>query len=128
MTTTPKLEARYGRQSSKLRPATLIFAGSLLVAFFGFAIYANFLGKPVASVEVTSYEPIDESHILGNYIARTGSQPASCVFKAFATRGKIVGYVEVEIPANNSDAKALQVVVKTLEPATVLRDGGCRVK
>jgi ribosomal protein S2 len=40
----------------------------------------------------------------------------------------VVGFVEVEIPKNNSDKKALQVIVKTLEPASVLRAGSCRVK
>ena len=128
MTTTPKLAARYGQRSSKLRPQTVILSVSLLLVFFGFAIYASFIGKPVASVELTSYEQIDGGRILGNYVARTGNQPASCAFKAFATRGSVVGFVEVEIPANNSDTKALQVVVKTIEPATVLRSDGCHVK
>lgn len=122
------LAERYGRGTSKRNPLVIGFVGALLITFFSFAIYANFFGKPVASVEVTSYEKIDIHHIRANFTARTGDQPAACVFKAFDTGGTTVGYAEVEIPANNDDAKALSIVVKTISAAAVLRTDGCSVK
>jgi hypothetical protein len=128
MTPNDNLAERYGRPNRTMRPATLVLAGSLLAGFFGFAIYANFFANPSASVEIINYESADDHHMVGNFTARTSDRPASCVFKAYATRGNVVGFVELEIPANTSDAKPLQVVVKTLEPASVLRADGCRVK
>jgi len=128
MTPNTNLDERYGRSNRKLRPSTLVFVGVLLAGFFGFAIYANFIAKPIASVELLSYKATDANHMVGNFTARTGDKAASCGFKAYATRGNVVGYVEIEIPANTSDTKALQVVVKTLEPSSVLRADGCRVK
>lgn len=128
MTPTTNIDERYGRRGNKLRPSTIFLASLLLLGFVIFAIYSNCVAKPLASVEIATYEQIDDHHIIGNYTALTGEQAASCSFKAFATRGNVVGFVEVEIPANNSDKKPLQVVVKTLEPASVLRTDGCRVK
>ena len=122
------MDERYSRGGNKLRPSTIILSSLLLLGFVIFAIYSNFVAKPLASAEITSYQQIDDHHMLGNYTALTGEQTASCSFKAFATRGNVVGFVEVEIPANHSDKKPLQVVVKTLEPASVLRTDGCRVK
>ncbi|MFM2384633.1 MAG: hypothetical protein RL166_507 [Actinomycetota bacterium] len=122
------LSERYGNASGKRRPLVIGFVSALLVAFFSFAIYANFFGKPVASVEVSSYEKLDIHHIKANFTARTGDKPAGCVFKAFDTGGATVGYAEVEIPANNDDTKALSVVVKTIAAAAVLRADGCSVK
>jgi hypothetical protein len=128
MNQTAKLDERYGRRGSKLSPWTITLASVLGLGFFTFAFYSTLIATPVASVEVSSYQQVDEHHILGNYTALTGAQGASCSFKAYATRGNVVGFVEVEIPENNSDKKALQVIVKTLEPASVLRAGSCRVK
>jgi cell division septal protein FtsQ len=128
MAQTTKMDERYGRRGSKLRPSTIVLASALLLGFLVFAIYSSFIAKPLASVEVTSYQQVDANHILGNYTALTGPEGASCRFKASAARGNVVGFVEVQIPANNSDKKALQVIVKTLEPASVLRADGCRVK
>ena len=128
MAQTTKMDERYGRRGSKLRPSTIVLASALLLGFLIFAIYSSFIAKPLASVEVTSYQQVDAHHMLGNYTALTGAEGASCTFKAYATRGNVVGFVEVQIPANNSDKKALQVIVKTLEPASVLRAGGCLVK
>lgn len=129
MSQTPDLmAARYGKKKGKTSVWTIVLTSAIAVTFFSFAIYASFIGKPLASVELTSYQAIDENHIEGNFTALTGDQPASCVFKAYATRGVVVGFVEVEIPANNSESKALKVVVKTLEPASVLRADGCAVK
>jgi hypothetical protein len=128
MAQTTKMDERYGRRSSKLRPSTIVLASALLLGFLIFAIYSSFIAKPLASVEVTSYQQVDANHILGNYTALTGPEGASCSFKASAARGNVVGFVEVQIPANNSDKKALQVIVKTLEPASVLRADGCLVK
>lgn len=122
------LADRYKRPSSKLRPTTIALAGLGLIGFFSFAIYANFLGKPLASAEVLSYKQIDSTHMGANFVALTGSKAATCSFKAFATRGIVVGYSEVKIPANNDDSKIFQVIVKTLEPASVLKTEGCRVK
>jgi hypothetical protein len=125
---TTKLEERYGRSENKFSLTTKVLAALALVAFFSFAIYSTFIAKPLASVEVTSYEKIDDTHIRGNFTALTGDLAASCSFKAYEAKGKVVGFVEVEIPANNSDKLALQVIVKTLEPAAVLKSDGCRVK
>lgn len=119
---------RYGSAAGKRRPLVIGFVSALLLAFFSFAIYSNFFGKPVASVEVSSYEKLDIHHIKANFTARTGDKPAACVFKAFDTAGATVGYAEVEIPANNDDTKALSVVVKTIAAAAVLRADGCSVK
>jgi len=128
MTKPANLNDRYGRSDRKLRTSTKVLAGVLLASFLSFAVYASFIAEPAASVELASYEQVDANHIAGNYTAFTASKRASCVFKAYATRGNVVGFVEVEIPANHSDKKALQVVVKTLEPASVLRADGCTVK
>jgi hypothetical protein len=122
------LDERYGRSKNEVSRTTLVLIGLALLAFFTFAIYSTFIAKPVASVELTSFKKIDDTHIRGNFTALTGDQPASCSFKAYATRGNVVGFVEVEIPANNSDQLALQVIVKTLEPASILKADGCRVK
>lgn len=122
------LDERYGRSKNEVSKTTLVLVGIALAAFFTFAIYSTFIAKPLASVEVRSYKKLDATHMRGNFTALTGDQPASCSFKAYAARGNVVGFVEVEIPANNSDKLALQVIVKTLEPASVLKADGCRVK
>lgn len=122
------LESRYGRRGGAPKPLVIGLVSLLLIAFFSFAIYANFFGKPVASVEVTSYEQIDEHHMRANFTALTFDKPAACVFKAFTAGGAIVGFSEVEIPANNDDTKALSVIVKTVVGASVLRADGCSVK
>ena len=122
------LAERYRGNSGKGRPLVIGFVSVLVIVFFSFAIYANFFGKPVASVEVSSYEKLDIHHMKANFTAHTGDQPAACVFKAFDTGGATVGYAEVEIPANNDDTKALSVVVKTIAAAAVLRADGCFVK
>lgn len=129
MSQTPNVIAdRYGKKKGKPSVWTIVLTSILATGFFAFAIYSSFIGKPLASVELTSYRAIDNNHIEGNFTALTGNQAASCVFKAYAARGVVVGFVEVEIPANNSDSKALKVVVKTLEPASVLRADGCSAK
>lgn len=122
------LDERYGRSKNEVSKTTLVLVALALLAFFTFAIYSTFIAKPLASVEVISYKKIDDTHMRGNFTALTGDQPSSCSFKAYAARGNVVGFVEVEIPANNSDKLALQVIVKTLEPASVLKADGCRFK
>lgn len=125
---TANLEERYGRSDNKVGTTTKFLVLLALLSFFSFAIYSTFVAKPLASVEITSYKKIDNTHIRGNFTALTLDRAASCSFKAYAARGNVVGFVEVEIPANNSDKLALQVIVKTLEPAAVLKADGCRVK
>ena len=122
------LERRYGRKSGRSRVLVISLVSALTLVFFGFAIYSSFIGKPVASVEVTSYEQLDIHHMKANFTARTGDKPAACVFKAYSAGGSIVGFAEVEIPANNDDTKALAVIVKTVAGASVLRADGCSVK
>jgi hypothetical protein len=122
------LESRYGKQRTKTGWIGITIAAVSAVTFFTFAIYASFIGKPVASVELASYHQLDKNHMEGSFTALTADKPASCVFKAYSTRGTVVGFAEVGIPANQSDAQALKVVVKTLEAATVLRTDGCSVK
>lgn len=129
MTQTNELLARrYGSQSGPRKGVVIALVSLLAVIFFSFAIYANFFGKPVASVEVTSYEQLDAHHMRANFTALTRDQPAACVFKAYTAAGAIVGFTEVEIPANNDDTKALTIVVKTVAGASVLRADGCSVK
>ena len=53
------LAARYGRKSGGRKVLVISFVAALVVVFFSFAVYASFIGKPVASVEVTSYEQLD---------------------------------------------------------------------
>ncbi len=122
------LESRYGRKSGGLRVLLISFVSALVVVFFSFAIYASFIGKPMASVEVTSYEQLDAHHMKANFTAFTGDKAAACVFKAYNTAGSVVGFTEVEIPANTNDTKALAVIVKTVVAASVLRADGCSVK
>lgn len=122
------LAARYGRKSGGRKVLVISFVAALVAVFFSFAIYASFIGKPVASVEVTSYEQLDSHHMKANFTALTGDKPAACVFKAYSTGGSVVGFTEVEIPANTDDTKALAVIVKTVVAASVLRADGCSVK
>ena len=122
------LQHRYGRNAGSRRVAVISLVSALALVFFSFAIYASFIGKPVASVEVTSYEQLDAHHMKANFTAFTGDKPAACVFKAYSAGGSIVGFAEVEIPANNDDTKALAVIVKTVVAASVLRADGCSVK
>ena len=126
--TETNLDARYGRKNGKLSPLQLTVAVVLLTAFFGFAIYSSFLAQPAASVSVTSYEPLDEHHIQASFTAFTADKPAACVFKAYSSGGALVGYSEVKIPANNDDSRALEIVVKTVVAASVLKADGCSVK
>jgi hypothetical protein len=126
--TTELLESRYGKKSSGRRYLIIGAVSAVAIVFFSFAIYASFIGKPMASVQLTSYEQIDANHIRGNFTALTGNQAASCVFKASNAAGAIVGYSEVEIPAHNSDGKALSIVVKTVMAASVLSADECSVK
>ena len=125
---TDLLESRYGRKSGTPKPQTIFMVSVLVLVFFTFAIYASFFGKPQASVEVSSYEMLDEHHMKANFTAYTGDKPAGCVFKAYNAGGSVVGFSEVEIPANNSDSKPLSIVVKTVVAASVLRADGCSVK
>lgn len=122
------LQARYGKQNSIRKPWVIVASSLVAAIFFGFAIYASFFGKAVASAELTSYEELDANHMKGNFTALTLDQPATCVFKAYNAAGAIVGYSEVYIPANNDDTKALSIVVKTVVPASVMRADGCSVK
>jgi hypothetical protein len=122
------LEGRYQRPSNSVSPITKILMALAVAAFLAFGIYANFLGRPLASAELTSFQKVDALTISGTFTALTGSQAADCAFKAFTTNGAIVGYLEVEIPPNNDDAKPLTVVVKTTYEASVLKADGCRVK
>ena len=122
------LQERYGRSTEKRKPWVVVGVALLASVFFSFAIYASFLGKPVASAELTSYEQIDATHIKGNFTALTGDTPATCVFKAYNAAGAIVGYSEVLIPANNDDTRVLSIVVKTVVPASVMKADGCSVK
>jgi hypothetical protein len=122
------LASRYGRKSGKLSPTSIAVAAVLLTVFFSFAIYSSFFAKPAASVEVTSYQKLDDHHVQASFTAFTADKPAACVFKAFNDSSSIVGYAEVQIPAHNDDTKALQIVVKTVVPASVLRADGCSVK
>jgi hypothetical protein len=122
------LERRYGRKSGGSRVLSISLVSALTLVFFGFAIYSSFIGKPVASVEVTSYEQLDIHHMKANFTAYTGDKSAACVFKAYNAGGSVVGFAEVEIPANNDDTKALSVIVKTVAGASVLRADGCSVK
>jgi hypothetical protein len=126
--TSELLERRYGRKSGGRRVLVISFASALVAVFFGFAIYASFIGKPLASVEVTSYEQVDNHQIRANFTALTAEQPAACVFKAYSANGSVVGFTEVEIPANTNDTKAFSVIVKTVVAASVLRSDGCSVK
>jgi hypothetical protein len=122
------LEGRYQRPSNSVSPITKILMALAVAAFLAFGIYANFLGRPLASAELNSFQKVDALTISGTFTALTGSQAADCAFKAFTTNGAIVGYLEVEIPPNNDDAKPLTVVVKTTYEASVLKADGCRVK
>jgi hypothetical protein len=122
------LEGRYQRPSNTVSPLTKVLIGFVLAGFLAFGIYANFIGRPLASVELTSFQKVDATTISGTFTALTGSQAADCAFKAFTTNGAIVGYLEVEVPPNNDDAKPLNVVVKTSYEASVLKADGCRVK
>jgi hypothetical protein len=122
------LERRYGRKSGGRKVLVISLVSVLALVFFSFAIYASFIGKPVASVEVTSYEQLDIHHMKANFTAFTGDKSAACVFKAYNTGGSVVGFAEVEIPAHNDDTKALSVIVKTVAGASVLRADGCSVK
>jgi hypothetical protein len=129
MTTNNELLAeRYGKKVGKRKPWVIAGVTILALTFFSFAIYASFIGKPIASVEVTSYETQDANHIKANFTALTGEQPAACVFKAYNDAGAVVGYAEVQIPAHNDDTKALSIVVKTVVEASVLRSDSCSVK
>ena len=125
---TDLLESRYGRKSSAPKPLTIVVVSVLVLVFFSFAIYASFFGKPQASVEVSSYEMLDEHHMKANFTAYTGDKPAGCVFKAYNAGGSVVGFSEVEIPANTSDTKPLSIIIKTVVGASVLRADGCSVK
>jgi hypothetical protein len=122
------LAERYGRKPTKVRPLTALLIAVAVLGFFGFAIYASFIGKGLASVEVTNYQNVDANHIAADFTALTGSQPASCVFKAYDDAGSVVGFSEVAIPANNSDSRVLRIVVKTVVPASVLKADSCSVK
>jgi hypothetical protein len=122
------LERRYGRKSGGRKVLVISLVSALALVFFSFAIYASFIGKPVASVEVTSYEQLDIHHMKANFTAYTGDKSAACVFKAYNAGGSVVGFAEVEIPANNDDTKVLSVIVKTVAGASVLRADGCSVK
>lgn len=126
--TTELLANRYGGAARRRKPWVIVATSLLAAIFFGFAIYASFVGKPLASAELTSYNQVDEGHMVGNFTALTGAQAASCVFKAYNGAGAIVGYAEVDIPANNPDTKALSVTVKTVLAASVLKVEGCNVK
>ena len=119
------MESRYGRKATKRNPFVIGIVSVIAAIFFSFAIYASFIGKPLASVELTSYEVIDAGHIRGNFFALTGDKPASCVFKAYNTAGAIVGYSEVLIPAYNDDSKPMSTVLKTVVQASVLKADGC---
>lgn len=122
------LAKRYGRKSGRLSPLAITIASVLLVTFFSFAIYSSFLAKPAASAVVTSYENQDQHHIRASFTAFTADRAAVCVFKAYTTGGSLVGFSEVEIPANNDDTRALEIVVKTVVAASVLKADGCSVK
>ena len=126
--TSELLESRYGRKSGGRKVVVNSFVAVLVAVFFGFAIYASFIGKPQASVEVSSYEQVDSHHMRANFTALTGDKPAACVFKAYSTNGSVAGFAEVEIPANTDDTKAYAVIVNTVVAASVLRADGCRVK
>lgn len=122
------LTKRYGGASTTPKPLTIVLASALLAIFFGFAIYASFFAEPPASVKVSSYKQLDENHIQANFTAYTGNKPAACVFKAYTAEGVIVGFIEVQIPPNNDDTRALSVVLKTVVGADVLKADGCSVK
>ncbi|MEY4276101.1 MAG: hypothetical protein RIS26_564 [Actinomycetota bacterium] len=122
------MESRYGRKTTKRSPLVIGIVSLISAIFFSFAIYASFVGKPLASVELTSYEAIDAGHIRGNFFALTGDQAASCVFKAYNTAGAIVGYTEVLVPAHNDDTKPMSTLLKTVVQASVLKADGCSVK
>lgn len=122
------LEQRYGNRNGISKRWVIFGVAIVAIIFFGFAIYASFIGKAVASAELTSYEQLDATHIKGNFTALTFDKPATCVFKAYNAGGAIVAYSEVEIPANNDDTRALSIIVKTVMPASVLKAEGCSVK
>lgn len=122
------LAARYGRKSGGRKVLVISFVAALVVVFFSFAVYASFFAKPVASVEVSSYEQLDQHHMKANFTALTYEKSAACVFKAYSAGGSVVGFTEVEIPANTDDTKAYAVIVKTVVAASVLRADGCSVK
>lgn len=122
------LESRYGRKSGGRRILVISFVSALIVVFFSFAVYSSFIAKPVASVEVSSYEQLDAHHMKANFTALTRDKAAACVFKAYSAGGSVVGFTEVEIPANTDDTKALAVIVKTVSEASVLKSDGCSVK
>ena len=122
------LAARYGKKKTGGRVAVLGFVGILLSLFFGFGIYWNFIAKPVISIELLSFEPVDANHISGKYTALTGEQAGTCVVKAFDNAGQIVGYSEVQLPAGTSDKVVSEVIVKTVLPATIMKADSCSVK
>jgi hypothetical protein len=122
------LATRYGRKKTGGRFVVLGFVSILLVLFFGFGIYWNFIAKPAASIELLRFEPVDATHISGKYTALVGDRPATCEFKAFDGSGLIVGYLELEIPAGTTDKVASEVIVKTVLPATILKTDACSVK
>lgn len=122
------LEERYGRKKTGGRIFVIIFVSVLALAFFSFAIYSSFFGKPVGSVELLSYSASDSNHMTGKYTALTDSKSVSCVFKAYDTNGVVVGYLEQEIPANHSDKITETVVVKTVLQASILKADACGVK
>jgi hypothetical protein len=122
------LAARYGRKKSGGRVVVLGLVGALLVLFFGFGIYWNFVAKPAASIELVSFEPVDATHISGKYTALVGDKPATCQLKAYDGSGQIVGYLELELPAGTTDKVVSEAIVKTVLPATILKADTCSVK
>jgi len=128
MPETSTIENRYGSPKKRYGRTSLIVGISLLAGFLGFAIYSNFLAESQASVEVTSYNIVDASHMSANFTAFTGSKAATCVFKAYNANGVVVGYSEVEVPANTTDSQKLQTVVKTVIPAVTIKSDRCIVK
>lgn len=125
----PKLEVRYGR--TEPRPFLKRFWPLLLIAavIVPILIWAGFkiTNKPTTWAD-KSHSIVSDSSATGSFlVTKPRNQPVTCRVHALNGRYAVVGYVDVEVPAEAPKASEHSVTIDTSERAVTVTVQKCRL-
>lgn len=129
------LAERYGRSpesAKRQRRLVIITAVGLLVAFFTWAIWAQFASTPKLEYKTSAFKIISPQEATVDFDVIAIERPIICVVQVLDNNFEVVGFKEVEVAAKAQGAIPAWQTVSTRLNTTELGVSGlvhdCRVK
>lgn len=123
---------RYGRTKAAKRRTRITAWGigiALTASFLTWAIWVNFATPSAAKGTVVGYEVIDSQHTLVRFkVSKPTGFDAACGIEVLNQAYGVVGYLQVDVPAETPATEVLEVSVNTTQEGVTGVADKCWIK